>query len=44
MEFEIINEILTSTVANLFPNKSTHLSYFKIDEEYAKMDIPKSNI
>ena len=42
MEFEIINEILTSTVANLFPNRSTHMSYFKSEEEPNKIDIPKS--
>jgi hypothetical protein len=42
MEFEIINEILTSTVANMFPNKSMHMSYFKAEDEYVKIDIPKS--
>lgn len=42
MEFEIMNEILTSTVATLFPNRSLHLSYFKQDEEQIKADIPKS--
>ena len=42
MEFEIINDILTSTVASLFPNKSMHLSYFKIEEDNFKIDIPKS--
>jgi hypothetical protein len=44
MEFEIINEILTSTVSNLFPNRSIHMSYFKSEEEGGtKADIPKSN-
>lgn len=43
MEFEIMNEILTQTVANLFPNKSMHLSYFKMEEDNFKIDIPKSN-
>ncbi len=42
MEFEIMNDILTQTVANLFPNKSMHLSYFKMEEENFKIDIPKS--
>lgn len=42
MEFEIINEILTSTVANLFPNRSIHMSYFKSEEDSNKADIPKS--
>jgi hypothetical protein len=42
MEFEIMNEILTSTVANLFPNKSIHLGYFKTEEDNMRIDIPKS--
>ena len=42
MEFEIMNDILTQTVANLFPNKGTHLSYFKIEDDNMKIDIPKS--
>ena len=44
MEFEIINEILTSTVANLFPNRSMHMSYFKSDEDVNKAEIPKSKL
>jgi hypothetical protein len=45
MEFEIINDILTSTVASMFPNRALHLSYFKQEEEYSTKapDIPKSN-
>ncbi len=43
MEFEIINEILTSTVANLFPNRSIHMSYFKTEDDTTKAEIPKSN-
>ncbi len=42
MELEIINDILTSTVANLFPNRTLHLSYFKQEEDSIKADIPKS--
>jgi hypothetical protein len=44
MEFEIINEILTSTVSSLFPNSARHLSYFKIEdgENIRTNDIPKS--
>lgn len=42
MELEIINDILTSTVASLFPNRSLHLSYFRQEEDTVKADIPKS--
>jgi hypothetical protein len=43
MEFEILNDILTGTVASLFPNKSVHLSYFRQEEDnQPKIDIPKS--
>ena len=45
MEYEILNEILTSTVASIFPNKNVHLSYFKQNEETPiKSDIPRSII
>jgi len=45
MEFELINEILTSTVSNLFPNKENHLSYFKsIEDQTARADIPKCTL
>lgn len=43
MEFEIINDILTSTVSKLFPNSTRHLNYFnKLDEENVRSEIPKS--
>jgi len=43
MEFDIINDILYSTVSNLFPNKSMHLNFFIKEEEPFKADIPRSS-
>lgn len=47
MEFEIINSILTNTVASLFPNKSKHLKFFQTfqptERSTDKADIPKSS-
>lgn len=41
MEFEILNDILTSTVSKLFPNSVKHINYFKFEEDYVKSEIPK---
>lgn len=43
MEFDILNDILYSTVSNLFPNKAMHLNFFIKDEEQFKADIPRSS-
>jgi hypothetical protein len=43
MEFDIINDILYSTVSNIFPNKQMHLNFFIKEEEQFKADIPKSS-
>ena len=44
MEFEIINDILTSTVSKIFPNTTKHLSYFRFEEEvHHRFEIPKSS-
>jgi len=43
MEFDIINDILYSTVSNLFPNKQMHLSFFIKEEDTYKADIPRSS-
>lgn len=42
MEFEILNDMLYSTVSNLFPNKTMHLNFFIKEEEQSKLDIPRS--
>jgi hypothetical protein len=42
MEFDIINDILYSTVSNLFPNKALHLNFFIKEEDQFKADIPRS--
>jgi hypothetical protein len=43
MEFDILNDILTSTVAKLFPDSHRSLNYFRCEEEYVKAEIPKSS-
>jgi hypothetical protein len=43
MEFEILNEIMTSTVAQLFTiNRQSHLKFFKNSSQLneSKIDIP----
>jgi hypothetical protein len=43
MEFEILNEIMTGTVAQLFTiNRSSHLKFFKNSSQLneSKIDIP----
>lgn len=43
MEFEILNEIMTSTVAQLFTiNRTSHLKFFKNSSQLneSKIDIP----
>lgn len=42
MEFDIINDIMYSTVSNLFPNKTMHLNFFIKEEDQFKADIPRS--
>jgi hypothetical protein len=42
MEFELVNDILTSTVSKLFLNQIKHLNYFRT-EEAVKSEIPKSS-
>jgi hypothetical protein len=44
MEFEILNDILTSTVSKLFPNSVKHINYFKFEEECVKSEIPKTSL
>lgn len=43
MEFDIINDILNSTVSNLFTNRSLHLKLLTREEEPLKADIPRSS-
>lgn len=43
MEFEILNDILTSTVGRIFPDPKRCLNYFKFEEEIIKNEIPKSS-
>ena len=43
MEFDILNDMLYSTVSNLFPNKAMHLNFFIKEEELSKVDIPRSS-
>lgn len=43
MEFDILNDMLYSTVSNLFPNKTQHLSFFIKEEDQSKADIPRSS-
>lgn len=43
MEFDIINDILYSSVSNLFPNKTLHLNFFIKEEDPYKADIPRSS-
>lgn len=43
MEYEILNEIMTSTVAQLFTiNRQSHLKFFKNSSQLneSKIDIP----
>ena len=43
MEFDILNDILYSTVSNLFSNKTMHLNFFIKEEDLFKADIPRSS-
>jgi hypothetical protein len=43
MEFDILNDILYSTVSNLFPNKEKHLKNFIKFEDSYKSEIPRSS-
>ena len=46
MEFEILNELMTSTVAQLFTiNRQCHLKFFKNSSQLneSKVDIPIGN-
>ncbi len=42
MEFDVLNEILTGTVAQLFTNRQSHNNFFKTSSEMGedKLDIP----
>jgi hypothetical protein len=43
MEFDILNDILYTTVSNLFANKEKHLKHFIKFEDNYKSEIPRSS-
>ncbi len=46
MEFDVLNEILTATVAQLFTNRGSHQNFFKTSSEMGddKSEIPNSTL
>lgn len=46
MEFDILNEIITGTVATLFTDLHKHANFMKTSSQMGqdKSEIPKSNI